>query len=78
MKAPVTSEHRLDGADRHVLHTDDELIRRWLRAQLPVRRPGRGTFLWARVSEQFCIGSTSAKDICLRHGFEPDTLVRKS
>lgn len=67
---------KLDGADRHVWHTDDELIRRWLRAQKPAKRGG--TFLWARVVEQFCIGSTSATDVCRRHGFEPDTIVKKT
>lgn len=74
----MSTNQVLDGADRHVHHPDDELMRRWLRAQKPSLRPGLGTFLWSRVSEQFCIGSTSAKDVCMRHGFDPDALVRKS
>ncbi len=73
----MSSEQRLDGADRHVLHNDDELIRRWLRAQRPVTKHG-GTFLWAKVSEEFCIGSTSAKGVCLRHGFDPDLRVART
>lgn len=69
-------KQQLDGADRHVLHTDDELVRRWLNSQQEAKRGG--TFLWARVSEVFCIGSTSATDVCRRHGYEPDKIVKRS
>lgn len=68
---------QLDGADRHVLHTDDELIRRWLRAQRPLIKNNGGMFLWAKVSDAFCIGSTSARDVCTRHGFDPDIRVTR-
>jgi hypothetical protein len=75
MTDPRTSEERLTGADRHPLHTDDELVRRWLRAQPKAKRFGE--YLWAKVSRAFCVGSTSAMDICKRHGFDPDLKVRK-
>ena len=66
----------LDGAGRHVHHADDELIRRWLRNQQSVKpRTRNAIVLWAKVSEAFCIGSTSAKDACLRHGANADLLV---
>lgn len=73
--AQPTSETKLDGADRHPLHTDDELMRRWLRAQPKAKRWGE--YLWAKVSRAFCVGSTSAQDICKRHGFDPDLKVKK-
>jgi hypothetical protein len=63
----------LTGADRHPLHSDAELVQRWLRAQRPAKRGG--AFLWAKVARQFCVGSTSATQICKRHGFDPDLLV---
>lgn len=67
----------LDGADRHNYHTDEELIRRWFRQQVN-RRPKRGGIsLQGKVTAQFCIGSTSARSFCKRHGFDPDAIVRK-
>jgi len=72
-----TSEQRLDGVDRDPLHTDAELMCRWLRAQRPVTKHG-GTVLWFKVSEEFCIGSTSAQDVCRRHGFDPDSRVART
>jgi len=79
-KSPQPATPPLDGADEHPIHSDSELVRRWLRAQQAVKQPGkgRGVFLWARVSEQFCVGSTSARDVCNRHGFHPDKLVKRS
>lgn len=68
----------LSGADRHPLHSDAELVQRWLRAQKPARRVGTGMVLWGKVSHVFCIGSTSAKDVCRRHGFDPDFEVKRS
>lgn len=70
-----SSPQVLDGADRHYLHSDQELVTRWLRAQRAAKRGG--VPLWAKVSEQFCVGSTSAQQICRRHGDDPDRLVRR-
>ena len=77
MSDPLCTDLKLDGADRHPLHTDTELVQRWLRVQQLSKKPGNGTFLWAKVSEEFCIGSTSAQNICRRHGYDPDMQVRK-
>lgn len=74
-RPPETSPR--DGADNHYLHTDDELVRRWLRAQRPLTKRIGGAFLWAKVSEEFCIGSTSAQQVCRRHGFDPDVRVSR-
>lgn len=65
----------LTGADRHPFHNDSELVRRWLYAQPKAKRYGE--YLWSKVSRVFCVGSTSAKDICIRHGYDPDLKVRK-
>lgn len=72
----ATEKPKLTGADQHPLHSDQELMQRWLRAQ-PLAKRG-GMFLWSKVGEQFCIGSTSATQVCRRHGFEPDTIVKRS
>jgi len=71
---------QLDGADRHTDHSDDELVRRWLRSvcNKPYRSSSRLQLLWVRVADTFSIGSVSAKGVCLRHGFDPDKMVRKS
>ncbi len=67
-----------NGADQHPTHTDAELVRRWLHSQRPItKRPG-GMPLWARVEYDFAVGSTSAKEICRRHGYDPDKLVARS
>lgn len=68
-----TANTVLTGADRHSLHSDTELVQRWLRSQRPAK--WRGTFLFAKVEQQFCVGSTSAYDICRRHGFDPEMKV---
>jgi hypothetical protein len=78
MTEQLPKDSKLDGADRHEIHIDAELVRRWLYAQSQNKAKRGGTFLWAKVSEEFCIGSTSAQQVCLRHGYEPDTIVRKS
>lgn len=59
-------------------YTDSDLMQRWMRQE--VRNPAKrgGIQLWAKVSERFCIGSTSAREVCRRHGVTPDTMVRKS
>lgn len=67
----------IDGTDQPAKHTDAELLRRWLRAQRPVKKHG-GTYLWAKVMEEFCIGSTSAQAVCRRHGFDPDLRVART
>lgn len=67
----------LSGADSHPLHTDSELMRRWLYAQNTRRAMRYGVPLWSKVSEVFCIGSTSAANVCKRHGYDPDMMVRK-
>lgn len=54
-------------------YTDTELVHRWLRAQRPLTKRIGGMYLWAKVAEDFCVGSTSAQVICRRHGFDPDT-----
>lgn len=73
----MSDEKRLDGADRHEFHSDNELIQRWLRSQQRALGGGTGIELWAKVRDQFSIGSTSAKSVCVRHGFDPDLRVRK-
>jgi hypothetical protein len=65
---------QLDGADRHTEYSDAELVRRWLHSQREAKQ--RGIYLWVKVSQVFCVGSTSAKGICTRHGYDPDKLVR--
>jgi hypothetical protein len=74
-KAVSTSP--LTGADNHPLHTDSELVRRWLYAVNTRRAMRHGTPLWVKVSEEFGIGSTSAWDVCKRHGYDPNMMVRK-
>lgn len=72
---------QLSGADQHPLHSDSELMRRWFTSQLRTkvsRTLGRGIPLWSKVAEVFGIGSTSAKDVCRRHGCDPDRLMRRS
>lgn len=66
----------LTGADRHSLHSDTELVQRWLRNLKPASRR-YGHPMWCIVTEVFCVGSTSAKNICKRHGFDPDYLVKR-
>lgn len=75
------TKDQLSGADRHPVHSDSELMRRWFVAQLNSRISrtlGRGIPLWSKVSEVFCIGSTSAKEVCKRHGCDPDRLMRRT
>lgn len=72
-----SSNQKLDGADSHPIHSDSELVHRWLRAQRPLIKRIGGTFLWAKVSEEFGIGSTSAHDVCRRHGYDPDRRVSR-
>jgi len=71
------SEHvpskELSGADRHPLHTDGELVRRWLYSQRKAKRGG--TYLASKVQRTFGIGRTSAQEICRRHGYDPDSMV---
>ena len=55
------------------LHSDSELVRRWLKSQRPAKRGG--TYLASKVQRQFSVGRTSARAICARHGFDPDLMV---
>jgi|HubBroStandDraft_3_1064219.scaffolds.fasta_scaffold317405_2 hypothetical protein len=71
MKAPVTSETVAD------IHTDAQLIFRWL-ASMTLVKPEKGR--WTRaavVKDMFAVGSTSAGQICRRHGFDPDEMVKR-
>jgi hypothetical protein len=75
----LPSDVKLNGADRHYFHSDAELVRRWMYSQVqrsPTR--GRGIYLWAKISEVFSVGSTSAQEICRRHGYDPDRMVRRA
>jgi len=58
------------------IHSDTDLIDRWFRSQR-AGTAGSGVFLWANVEQTFCIGSTSAKQVCRRFGFDPDMKVRR-
>lgn len=69
------TDQKLTGADRHPLHSDSELIRRWLYAQVTYTCRGR-VYLWSKVSRVFGVGSTSAVEICERHGYDPEKYVR--
>lgn len=73
------SGQKLSGADQRPLHSDAELMQRWLGTHMrrPEPRLGRGIPLWSKVSEVFCIGSTSAKEVCARHDCDPDKMVRR-
>lgn len=75
-EAELVANRLLTGADKHPLHTDAELVRRWLRAQRKAKRAG--TYLSSKVQRTFSVGRTSARDICQRHGYDPDTLVLRS
>lgn len=55
------------------IHSDTALIHRWLCNRRLAKR--FGTPLSAIVSEVFAVGSTSANQICRRHGFDPDQKV---
>lgn len=57
-------------------HSDTELIRYWFRIQKPATRGG--IFLWAKVRNTFTVGSTSAIEICRRHGADPDQAVLRN
>lgn len=67
------------------IHSDTDLVFRWL-ANLPLsdkRFSGQSAvhmsrYRWTAVQDMFAIGATSAKQVCLRHGFEPDEMVRKT
>lgn len=59
-------------------YSDTDLMYRWLNQQYQRQAKRGGIPLWHKVEQQFCVGSTSAKDACTRHGFSPDVLVRKS
>lgn len=72
----MTAETQLTGADRHPLHSDTELVQRWLRSQKLAKRGG--TYLASKVQRSFSIGRTSAQDICKRHGFDPDLMVLRT
>lgn len=57
----------------HRLPTDNELVHRILAGYRPAVK--YGTYMWARVKEEFGLGSMYAKELCLRHGFNPDLKV---
>lgn len=63
-------------ADQMVF-TDTHLIQRWLYAHNQKPRKG-GMALWAKVCEEFCVGSTVAQEICRRNGYDPDALVKRA
>ena len=78
VKPDAAASVQLDGADRHCFHADDELMRRWLRQESNRAAKRGGIPLAAKVSEKFCVGGTSARQICRRHGYNPDALVRRA
>lgn len=55
---------------------DAELIRRVLASFKPVKSHG-GIPLWSKAMGVFGLGSTYAWQLCVRHGFDPDLMVRK-
>lgn len=59
------------------IHTDDQLLHRWLSNLKPIPERGEARHRWAAVRDTFAIGATSAKQVCQRHGFDPDEWVRK-
>jgi hypothetical protein len=64
------------------VNPDHDLMVRWfasLKLVPPYRGFGfcrRGDVRWSVVARTFCVGSTRAKEACLRHGYDPDELVR--
>ena len=55
--------------------SDAELLGRAVREC----RHGRGRhkrYLWARVMDQFALGSTYAQQLCRRYGLDPDEMVK--
>lgn len=57
---------------------DAELIRRVIDACLirPRSPRARTVPLWAKVGDRACLGSTYARQLCRRFGFNPDEQVR--
>lgn len=55
--------------------SDAELIRRFLDALRPTNPRVRYTRQSA-ITKYFGVGSTVARDVCRRHGFNPDERVR--
>lgn len=55
---------------------DAELIRRALASFRPVRSHG-GIQLWSKAMTLFGLGSSYARQLCVRHGFDPYLKVRK-
>lgn len=54
---------------------DEDLLGRCVRDC----RRGRGrhkTFLWARVSERFALGSGYSMELCRRFGLDPEEMVK--
>jgi hypothetical protein len=55
-------------------YTDTTLIHRWMAAELLAVRGGKTR--WAKVRDTFLVGSTTAREICSRHGFDPEQKVK--
>jgi hypothetical protein len=55
--------------------SDTELVSRFLHGFREAKRGGQP--LQAVLCRVFAVGSTSAREICRRHGFDPDVLVRQ-
>lgn len=62
----------------HDAYTDTELMEKWFLRQTPVHRATRSSLpLWEAVCNSFAVMEGSARKICARHGFDPDTLVKR-
>ena len=53
------------------------LIRRLLSNLASEKKSRGGTALWSVVGKLFCVGSTTASEICTVYGHDPETKVRK-
>lgn len=56
-------------------YTDTTLIHRWMTAELLAVTGGKAR--WQKVRDTFLVGRTTARDICTRHGFNPDEMVKQ-
>jgi hypothetical protein len=56
-------------------YTDTDLVKSFLNGfRCSAKAPNP---LWAHVMQAFACGSTSAREICRRHGFDPDAKVKQ-
>lgn len=58
--------------------TDAEILERAVRAaRSPTLPRGFRHARWVAVRDAFCVGSTTATELCRRFGLDPDEVVRR-